>query len=1784
MLPSFRINHSISLRPGAGETIGPLTALEPFTVCIRVYTVISFSSSDASSSSSSLLLNTSSPTFSSSQSNSSSSSFQISSPTYIPSRSSTFAISPRSLIDPLPSFIHEVNPNVAVESAAANVLAALIPILVNKETENSNNISVLSPFTSQLDTPINICVELWTNTPCFSQTSPKDDNSIIAPSCSVFPASTWHAVPTVCISSTLQPLQKDKPILNNGILNSPVSNNQVRPISKSLFIDELEASGSCNEITLVIVGEFRAVVIPSGPGKFEFTARCKDFATNEISWPSGYGANASVIVSFEDSSLPFSNPRVEFVNKTVNMSPSSQSPSQSHLNYSTSIKIRRVFLKGFYVMLSAVETRAFYFLRKYSYSTQPPFLRLVCYYLALLACEIVCIRGEDDLIAASLIDILLATCILPSLQSSSHQIWASSRSLLNKLLKRYLGDHASQRAVQSLWMVPIQEQIINLDEYHSPIQASTNCLNKGTQYQRRSILSFLEAGLGIETPLGRKMGASSLHDPVILELFHSILKSCVALPIMEQTKGGIRSLCSIPMINLLVYCAQVAKVPALAIATSTADTFTCGFGASTHGLKAWIQNILLVLFSYSEPTLPTPTVKDISTLMKTAANMNLFSLSDFHIVDKQLKSELESFPPLPILESGISGKVFGETVHEASLLMGVCEEVENVNNLARDTACIHTSLKQTISESIGAAFLLCVATTSAKVSQSLMSEVELVPLSTSALSASSSTLAISRNASVSTTQMTPPPTPPRSIRTRGILPRDEIVLSTTESMRYSSENDNKTQNSTIRRHETGSLETEVMHFGGRRGSFSPVLPEYPAGKSSNDRSDSPLLPLLPDLANIFDLRTNKDIFTAIVEPYFGEISSPVEVSPSNVSPFASPFRSETTPCQTTSARHSSSRGFHSHNHSPILPSSPSFADPRTSKQSNSSQMQSNPPVSSLYASSLLKSFDNYEHLSPCPSDELFHDFSQMHKMNHHTFSAHASSATGAFNRNGSFSSAKSLRAYEGWRQLPRSTSSPISSPLRFKSLDSSSLRPIRQTVSEFHDSSVSFVLKSPLPHSPSDVEAYGTADYSPPAGFGPTSRGSAIYLSGDAILQLSTFQTNFSICSPSSSPSCLMTHTSQVPAPSIRELLSFSLNALKEVSHLHVSHSSPSSNPLVMLITSIAHCIVRLSPSTFPEYELLLRCAVQMSAVDEGISRYMTSRVLISWPRSDSEKERAMLQLVAALVPLWCAQSTAIEALPLDFPHPSLPQSSSCAIISSVLPSHLVPDFKQIMRRTCSRVCLSITSKHAAVANEAVLLTLPKPLNASGRISGAVFGMQLLQQPAALVAVARVLERNAGALPNSSDERKKKHVKKGNAKEKRSIKTTVSKEPVALSEAINYSRVVTSHVQLPIAISGPPAHLLAPPAINRHNISPMESSTSSTNPYSVSRRQSDAYNTTSRLESTKGADDENCDSASFVSTSESSDTCEGLFTDFLSVTLSDSTDFDDNMSDMTSVISGGCESEDGLDSRFQQNRQITTTSSSASPRNRGLKCMNGSSICTDEDRDDDDWEDDDDFAHVRTIPVSPGDIIGDGSRRRSKPMRRRGRVLDIASTTKHSSHPIHRGSAPCSVSTTRSHSVGSDVKSSSIMTNNAHLPTQGEKRSAQRKACRLVISGLVVIDAHKKAVDARSKEVEVATASIFLDKSDPTQQNGIERNKTTVTQQLSEFAPPLVYQGSGHWSTTIRCNSVVALQLLKTTMVDRLADAKLDSFVHGVSRSKNPQLFASLEAFVESRRRNKGGK
>jgi hypothetical protein len=1534
----------VVLRPGAGETIGPLTVLEPFTVHIRVYSVLSFNSFPSISSS---LLSQISSSSSSSHISSSLPAFVLNSKTSPPTSSSNF---------------RELNSNSAVELAEADILKLSIPAVAINKSKSNNILTALLP---DLEANLNLCVELWTNTPIEQENCLQEEKLSSTSSNST----SWHAIKTVRYSSTLQT------ILNGAQVD---------------VNESFEAfSEATRDLKLVVIGEFRAVVIPSSPGRFEFTARCKDYSNNVISWPSGFGANASVTVLFDD-------------NHTQLLQENGR-PSYVQSNESMVSSLRQILLKGFNEMINTIETRALFFLRTSvrlsgGQIKQPPFLRLVCYYVALLLCEIIAIRGENIEVAASLADILLSSCLFTPSQTSGQQLWASSRSLLTKLLKRYLGDQASQRTVQSLWMIPIQENITYFpSNQFQDMQYDSVTIEIGRQNQRRSIQSLIEMGLGIETSRQRKMGSFVESDAVILELILSIIKSSSFSPV-RSVHNGFGSLFSTPLINLLVYCSQVANVPALAIRSvgkNGDNVNTCGLSASTHGTKAWINSILLILFYLPLPLPSTVSMYECSHA-DTRRNASPFILSNY---DQLLNVPPPPPPPSPSLMSGNSGKVFCDSIKEAAVLMGVCSMCELMQNVINSPG-MTLSLQQSISESVGAALLHCVTATSAKVSQSVLSETEYVQ--STQKNPNNTVKSSSRASSISNTLTTPPPTPPRNIKRNDESKREKMdVIRKGPPDHYSAQL-------------TQDNEKHIIHTGRMRGSLSPVLKNnaITIGLSTDDNSrcDSPF-----PRDNDYGRRDSAFLRDSPVNVE-QNITSTATVETQN-----SMFDKST--------RHNSSRGFHSHNNHCPIPSSP--PDLHMSALSDN-QISQHSSVSSMMLQGSNYSFPTSSLIAP----------------------SHSTDSTS-------------------------STTSPKNDSFPMKSR-SNALETSRESEKSGH------LLSSTKPCSvfTYDLEAYGDADFSPPSGIGPQCNDNymAMYVSGDALLQQRSHQKNQSLSS-----SLSLLSSSFVSMPSIRELLLFSLNALKGAPHpIRLSNSL---SPLARLVTTIIHCIVRLSPSTFPEFELLLRCAVQMSAVDEGVSRYTTSRVLISWPRSDSEKERAMLQLVAALAPLWTHNEN----------------------ISSVLPSYLVPGLKQIMRRTCSRACLSLKSKHAAVANEAILFILPRSLNAPGRTSSASFGLRLLQLPASLVAVARVLERNAGAVSQTSEVRQKSRGHQDVGKERRKLIATDINEPLVIDEE-------------PVS---------SPPELKRLN--------------PVNSQQVDVIEAkVKNLSDSTAIDEDNCDSASCFSKTYNS---EGFFSDFLSVTLSESTDFDDNFSDKVSVVSSGCDSEDGvLISHKLPSRHKTPTSTSSSPRSYlGSKDNGEHSLFNDDEQDYDNWDTEDLQEENNPnfcIPSTNNNDIDDvSSRRRLLKSMRRGRVIDVTDTP----------------STLRSHSAGSnEVRNLSLVRDAPTVIncTRSEKRSAQRKACRLVISGLVVIDAHKRAVAARLKD---ATVTNLLD----IQRQGANSLSPAIP------APP-VYHGSGHWSATIRCNSIAALQLLETTMVDKLAI---------VERSKDPDLLSSLESFVRSRRR-----
>lgn len=179
------------------------------------------------------------------------------------------------------------------------------------------------------------------------------------------------------------------------------------------------------------------------------------------------------------------------------------------------------------------------------------------------------------------------------------------------------------------------------------------------------------------------------------------------------------------------------------------------------------------------------------------------------------------------------------------------------------------------------------------------------------------------------------------------------------------------------------------------------------------------------------------------------------------------------------------------------------------------------------------------------------------------------------------------------------------------------------------------------------------------------------------------------------------------------------------------SHSMLTSVGPTRLVMAVGHALVRLSPSTCGEYDQVLRHAGLLCAADEGVARYLCSRALNSWPRAETEKEKVFLQFLVASLPYWISGQ----------PRPG----GSCMGVDAARCGVILPTSKQLFRRVTARVCLCIRARHTAVANEAVMTCLPKPVaTSSGRTATSHFGQRLLMEPSALIAVARALEANVG--------------------------------------------------------------------------------------------------------------------------------------------------------------------------------------------------------------------------------------------------------------------------------------------------------------------------------------------------------------------------------------------------------------------------------------------------------
>ena len=169
------------------------------------------------------------------------------------------------------------------------------------------------------------------------------------------------------------------------------------------------------------------------------------------------------------------------------------------------------------------------------------------------------------------------------------------------------------------------------------------------------------------------------------------------------------------------------------------------------------------------------------------------------------------------------------------------------------------------------------------------------------------------------------------------------------------------------------------------------------------------------------------------------------------------------------------------------------------------------------------------------------------------------------------------------------------------------------------------------------------------------------------------------------------------------------------------------------LVMALAHALLRLSPATYGDYEAVVRAASSACAADEGVARYVVTRLLDAWPRSDSEKEKLLLGLLCGSLPWWSSGAPR--------------QGGSCMDVDAPECGARAEAAGPLLRRVVARVCMAVQSPHTAVANEAVMHCLPRSLPSSrGRTNPSPFGQFALTDPAALMAVARALEANVGVV------------------------------------------------------------------------------------------------------------------------------------------------------------------------------------------------------------------------------------------------------------------------------------------------------------------------------------------------------------------------------------------------------------------------------------------------------
>jgi predicted transcriptional regulator len=173
------------------------------------------------------------------------------------------------------------------------------------------------------------------------------------------------------------------------------------------------------------------------------------------------------------------------------------------------------------------------------------------------------------------------------------------------------------------------------------------------------------------------------------------------------------------------------------------------------------------------------------------------------------------------------------------------------------------------------------------------------------------------------------------------------------------------------------------------------------------------------------------------------------------------------------------------------------------------------------------------------------------------------------------------------------------------------------------------------------------------------------------------------------------------------------------------------------LVIAFAQALVRLSPTTCGEYDVLLKTAAIMCEDDDAVARFITTKLLNSWPSSEAEKEKACLALICNALPHWYKVRRV---------------GGSCLDVDGLECGILTEDDTTLVRRVVARVALCIKSRNTSVANEAVMQCLPKAMPSSrGQAKASPFGAFLLTDPVATLAISRALEVNSGVMRHDAE-------------------------------------------------------------------------------------------------------------------------------------------------------------------------------------------------------------------------------------------------------------------------------------------------------------------------------------------------------------------------------------------------------------------------------------------------